>query len=151
MSVHFACSLCGEDGDVDNGRFTVAEAGWDRVKIIRWSPETPATSGLSACCSEHATRLAGQWLVTGNLISPFARAVLGESPMESLDSLGHAGDIVCELAVHRDSVERLLEESPEFLDTMLKALSHALGGGHMSSHQVSDLEQDDMVNAMAAD
>ena len=27
--------------------------------------------------------------------------------------------MVCELGVHRESVERFLEESPEFLDTML--------------------------------
>ena len=150
MSAYFACSFCGEDRGVDERRFTITEAGWDRVKIMRWSPETPEASVLKACCSDHAKQLAGQWLITGNLASPFARAVLGESPMEATDSAWPGCEIVCELAVDRESVDLLLEENPEFLDTMLEALGEALGG-HSSSDGDSCDEPEEMVAAMAAD
>jgi len=54
--------------------------------------------------------------------------------------------------VDRESVERVLEESPEFLDTMLQAPGEALGAQAASEHlRFPEQEQEDIVSAMAAD
>ena len=64
---------CGEDRGYVEERFTITEAGWDRLKITRWSSESSDASVLTACCSDHATQLAGNWLATGNLRSPYSQ------------------------------------------------------------------------------
>jgi hypothetical protein len=151
MNGYFGCSFCGEDRGSIAERLTVAYAGWDRLKVTRWIPEQEANA-LTACCPDHATRLVSQWLVTGDLMSPFARAVLGKRVCELEDETFAVadGETLCEFAVHRESMERLLDENPQFLDTMLEALGEALGAESPINHLRSE-ETLQTVGAMAAD
>ena len=60
------------------------------------------------------------------------------------------GETVCEFAVDRESVERLLAENPQFLDTMLHALGDALGRAS-TNDRLSNREAFEPDAAVAAD
>jgi hypothetical protein len=78
--------------------------------------------------------------------------VLGDRPPDIADPASPECEVVCEPAVDRERVERVLEESPEFLDTMLQAPGEALGAHAASEHlRFPEQEQEDIVSAMAAD
>lgn len=150
MDGYFACSFCGEDRGVARERLVIAQAGWDRLRVMHGIAKQQANE-LMACCPEHATQLVAQWLVTGDLVAPFARAVLGEGQSEPTAGFTDADcETLCEFAVDRESMERLLAERPQFLDTMLRALCEAVGGesriGFLSSEEAAQTS-----GAMAAD
>jgi hypothetical protein len=151
MDEYFACSVCGEDGGVARKRLVVAQAGWDRLRVMHWIAKQ-GRDALMACCPDHATQLVGQWLVTGNLMAPFARAVLGDEPSLPKVTIFHDGDheTICEFAADRESMDRVLADSPQFLDTMLSALCEAVGGETRAGF-LNHREPAQTNGAMAAD
>ena len=93
------------------------------------------------------------WMTTGSLAYPFARTALGSGSWrrrvgpDSRVDLSAARQII-ELAVHRESVERVLTESPQTVQAMLDALQEALlleTGGQVNEIQVQEEGRDEEV------
>ena len=84
-----------------------------------------------ACGIDHVEELVIHWMTTGSLDYPFARTALGATGWRRLTPSAGRVDLsgarsIGELAVHRESVERLLAESPQSLKVVLDALLDAL-------------------------
>jgi hypothetical protein len=114
-------------------RFLVAENRWeDKLTILHWDEQLASREGVQLACGvTHVEELVIHWMTTGRLDYPFARTALGSGswrrrvgPSSRVD-VGGARQII-ELAVHRESMERLLAESPQSLQVMLDALQEAL-------------------------
>jgi hypothetical protein len=74
------------------------------------------------------------WMTTGSLSYPFARVSSDDKPAPEfgggwpvrVDVDTRVARQIGELAIHRDSVKRVLSESPQYLKTFLDALIAAL-------------------------
>jgi hypothetical protein len=81
-----------------------------------------------ACSIDHVEEVVFHWLTTGRLDYPFARSALGTSgwrhPSGRVDIRGARS--LGELAVHRESLERILMENPQSLQVILDVLLDAL-------------------------
>lgn len=133
------CTICLEPRTQDDGWFLLAENRWtDRLKILGWSNALAAEPGVHAACSaEHVQQLVIHWMAMGTLDYPFARAYSDDKQLARESS--HSCAVVAlepdtrgmkvygELAVHRESLERILAESPQSLGSILMALISALG------------------------
>ena len=133
------CVICHEEHIESDGWFLLTENRWtDRVKIFGWNDVLASQEGVhAACCAGHVQQLVVHWMATGSLEYPFAqsrpehrhsilarpqrRAAVHAEP----DASGSR--VLSELAVHRESLERVLVEHPESLLGMLQALLSALG------------------------
>jgi hypothetical protein len=87
--------------------------------------------GIQVSCSvNHVEELVIHWMTTGSLDYPFARTALGGGGSRRatancrVDLSG--GRKIGEVTVHRESIERVLAESPESLRVLLDALLDAL-------------------------
>jgi hypothetical protein len=128
----FACAVCGEEHARPLHWYLLTENSWlNRVKILLWSDALACQPGVSTVCSpEHVQELVAHWMAVGSLSYPFAR-VPGASAKRALTAIppepdsGHA-TVVGELAIHRESLARLLAENPQALSVMLDALVSAL-------------------------
>jgi len=127
------CAICGEEQLGSETRFLVAENRWeDKLTILQWSEHLASWAGLQVACSiDHVEELVIHWMTTGRLDFPFARTALGAASWRPILPPGGRVDIsgarlVGELAVHRESVERLLIENPRSLQAILDALLDAL-------------------------
>src|SRR6266852_5681635 len=127
------CAICGEEQPANETRFLVAENRWeDKLAILHWDEHLASRDGIQAACSvSHVEELVIQWMTTGSLDYPFARTALGSGgwrrraePSCRIDLSGARQ--IGELAVHRESVERVLAESPQSLQVILDALQEAL-------------------------
>lgn len=143
--VECRCVICREEHIESDGWFLLTENRWtDRVKIFGWNDLLASQPGVhAACCAGHVQQLVVHWMATGSLEYPFAesrpehrRSLL---PRSEGPAVVHAepdvsgGKILSELAVHRESLERALLESPESLAAILRALLSALGGSSVST------------------
>ena len=134
---NFTCSICGEERTGTVGWFLLTEDSWlDRLKVLHWNDPLARQVGVHCLCSaKHVQELVAHWMVTGSLSYPFAstcrspRATLNFSSCsqpEELCGQDLSGELIGELAVHRESLQRVLEESPHSLSTILEALVEAL-------------------------
>ena len=88
-------------------------------------------TGITAACSiEHVEEMVIHWMTTGRLDYPFARTSYGAAGWRRA-SLANPVDLngarpIGELAVHRESLERVLSENPQSLQVILDALLDAL-------------------------
>jgi hypothetical protein len=127
------CAICGEQRSGSETRFLVAENRWeDKLTILQWNEQMASRRGIQAACSvNHVEELVIHWMTTGSLDYPFARTALGsggwhrETWPDSRVDLSGARPIG-ELAVHRESMERVLAENPQSLQVILDALLDAL-------------------------
>lgn len=89
-------------------------------------------AGIQLACSiDHVEELVMHWMTTGKLDHPFARTALGAAGWRRLSTPGGRVDIsgarpIGELAVHRESMERVLMENPQCFQGILDALLDAL-------------------------
>jgi hypothetical protein len=110
----------------------VAENRWeDKLTILHWDEQLASREGVQLACSSHVEELVIHWMTTGSLDYPFARTALGLGNWRRRVGPGSRVDVggarrIIELAVHRESMERLLTESPQSLQVMLDALQEAL-------------------------
>ncbi|MGH9504964.1 MAG: hypothetical protein ACRD20_19090 [Terriglobales bacterium] len=127
------CAICGEERTANYSRFLVAENTWeDKLAILQWNEEIASRAGIQVACSiDHVEELVVHWMTTGSLDYPFARSALGGNawrrtrmPLGRIDLSGARQ--IGELAVHRESMERLLAENPQSLNVVLDALLDAL-------------------------
>jgi hypothetical protein len=145
----FECAICGEERLSSKNRFLLAENRWeDKLTVLHWDEELVSREGMQSACSiSHVEELVVHWMATtGSLDYPFARTTLGsgwrQRPYSRVDITG--GSPISELAVHRESVERLLTENPQSLQGMLDGLREALQLETMGDEiQVQEQGQDE--------
>lgn len=126
------CAICGEERSANQPRFLVAENTWeDKLTILQWNEQMASRAGIQVACGiDHVEELVIHWMTTGSLDYPFARSALGTGWRRSIPPSGRV-DLsgarpIGELAVHRESVERVLSENPQSLKVVLDALLDAL-------------------------
>jgi len=150
--VECRCVICREEHLDSDGWFLLTENRWtDRLKILNWNDVLASQPGVhAACCAGHVQQLVVHWMVTGSLEYPFARS--RPEPRRSLLSrpehppVRHAepdlsgSRTLSELAVDRQSLERVLMENPESMVGILKALLSALGSSSVSAIDQPDEE-----------
>lgn len=127
------CAICGAERSLTDAWFLIVEHRWeDKLKILQWDDRLASQPGVEhACSAKHVAELVIHWMTTGSLGYPFARIPLGgggsrrmlrlDSPIETLGARQ-----IGELAVHRESMERVLTENPHALKPILDALLDAL-------------------------
>jgi hypothetical protein len=135
-TVTVTCEICGEQGLGEDGWFVLMENRWtDRLKILAWNEALAWADGAHlACGAAHVQQLVVHWMTMGSLEYPFA-----ESPRTSTIGTDRRAreirkteadfgglHVIGELAVHRESLERILQERPESLAAILEALTSAL-------------------------
>lgn len=131
-----ACAICGGRRLGADRWFLVAENRWeDKLKVLQWNDRLAAHEGIQrACSAAHVEELVVHWMTTGSLDYPFARTGFGAGAARRIGAIwSAAGDVdtrgadqISELAVDRESMERVLVESPHSLRTILDALLCAL-------------------------
>jgi len=112
------CAISGRESSANQLRFLIAENSWeDKLTILRWNESIASRPGIKAACSiEHVEELVIHWMTTGRLDYPFARTSHGvggwrhASPLSRTDLSGARS--IAELAVHRESLERVLIDGP---------------------------------------
>ena len=127
------CAICGEARSAYQTRFLVAENRWeDKLTILQWNEHMAGRQGIQVACGvNHVEELVIHWMTTGSLDYPFARTALGVGSWHRSAGPGCRVDIrgartIGELAVHRESIERVLAENPQSLKGILDALLDAL-------------------------
>lgn len=132
-----ACTICGEGKLPTQVWFLVTESHYaDKLKVLQWQEEIAGREGMyGACCPAHVEELVIHWMTTGSLDFPFAttagpvrvgrRIPLAVLPLMMEPDTRGARQIG-ELAVHRESMGRLLNESPDSLQLILDELTRAL-------------------------
>jgi hypothetical protein len=152
------CTICGRE-KTGPGWFLVAENRWeDKLRVFQWDDRFATRSGVHGVCSAaHARELALHWMGTGTLSYPFARRDFLEPPnsdrlphglLETANSHLNASGAqeLGALSVHRESIKRVLSESPNSLNAILDELASALrpkGGREV------DLERDNISGGLA--
>jgi hypothetical protein len=130
------CAICGERrSGTKQPWFLLIESRWqDRLKVLHWDAVVAAhPETKSVCGAAHAQELVLHWMITGRLDYPFAKACgrrrAAKVPIDygsfpEADTSGIA--LIGELAIHRDSLNRVLQENPQSLSAILHALVSAL-------------------------
>lgn len=134
------CTICLTARKNNEQWFLLVENRWtDQLKILSWHDELASIPGFhAACCAAHVQQLVIHWMTTGTLDYPFARTeACAHGPARQrpgyLSSIKEeanisGAEVLGELAVHRESIDRILLESPASLGAILSALQAALRG-----------------------
>ena len=130
------CTICGDEKSAGGLWFLLEENRWeDKLKILQWDSQLARQDGIRrACSAAHVQELAVHWMITGSLNYPFARVSSDDKAAPRCDGPWpvrvdvdtHVARQIGELAIHRESVKRVLSESPQYLKTILDALIAAL-------------------------
>jgi hypothetical protein len=132
------CTICLTTRKDNQEWFLMVENRWtDRLKVLSWHDELASDPAChAACCVAHVQQLVIHWMTTGTLDYPFARTQAGPDTatpphVVHLSDLKEEPDIcgaelLGELAVHRESIDRILVESASSLGAILSALKDAL-------------------------
>lgn len=132
-----ACTICGAERLADADWFLIGESRWeDRVQVLRWSDQLAEKPDIHRACSpNHVRELVVHWMTTGSLDYPFATVMVpfprdtgrtarllpdrNENGIQGIHQIG-------ELAVHRESLGRILSENPQSLNVILDELLYAV-------------------------
>ena len=159
-SVELLCTICLEPRTENNGWFLLMENRWtDWVKILGWSDALTAQPGVHAACgAEHVQQLVIHWMAMGTLDYPFARTYADHKQLSRKRTQPSVGvptepdtrgiKVYGELAVHRESLERILTESPQSLGSVLTALISALGHQSSSTTVENEEQEDELLYAL---
>lgn len=130
------CAICGDERLAGDTWFLIAENRWeDKLKVLEWNHCLAAHEGFQPACSPaHVQELVVHWMTTGSLYYPFAQTSVGAAPAWRYgDTCTTKNDVdvsdarqIGELAVHRESMERVLIENPQSLKAILDVLLDAL-------------------------
>lgn len=123
------CAICLEPHIGNDGWFLLSGNRWmDRLKVLEWREELASRPGMQPVCGvAHVQELVVHWMTTGSLDYPFAHRPPARPALQrDLDADGFK--VLGELAVDRETVDRILIESPESLSCLLSALRDALAG-----------------------
>lgn len=132
----YSCAICGQSKLPGESWYLLAENRWeDKLKILGWDDRLAVQPGIHhACNSKHVQEMVVHWMVTGRLDYPFAQVAAGLDNIVRSRALTpprfpvytQAARPIGELAVHRESLTRVLSENPRSLNTILDALVDAL-------------------------
>ncbi len=150
----YTCVICGEEKPDHDSWFLLAENQWeDKLKVLQWN-EQLAKSGALACSPAHVEELVIHWMTAGSLDYPFARTSTrprwrSRQPWRASCDLDMAGvRQIGELAVDRESMERVLSDSPQSLQTILDALMEALRQETTSLYKAVESEEEEELLAI---
>ena len=150
----YTCVICGEEKPDHDSWFLLAENQWeDKLKVLQWN-EQLAKSGALACSPAHVEELVIHWMTTGSLDYPFARTSTRprwrpRQPWRASCDLDMTGvRQIGELAVDRESIERVLSDSPQSLQTILDALMDALRQETSSLYKAVESEEEEELLAI---
>lgn len=153
----YTCAICGEEKPHQDSWFLLAENQWeDKLKILQWN-ERLAKSVALACSPAHVEELVIHWMTTGGLDYPFARTSTRprwrlRQPWRASSDLDMTGvRQIGELSVDRESMERVLSDSPQSLQTILDALMDALRQETSSAYKAVGSEEEEEVLAIPQD
>jgi hypothetical protein len=146
------CSICGEPSAPTGRWFLVTENSWeDKLKILEWHERLAWNDGVhQACCVGHVQQLVVHWMTTGSLNYPFAQLRdLGRAERQGnhghgISEFEFSARPIGELSVHRESMQRVLSESPHSLKTILDALLAALRRDATEVPRDPELESGDL-------
>ncbi len=131
----WSCTICGEKMPAGRKSFAVTQSRIeDRVRVFHREDLAGPDGVHGACCSAHVRDLVIHWMVTGNLDHPFAdsgsrRKPAMPYPARSLNCekvFASRAAPIGELAIDRDSVSRILLQTPARLNVILEELHDAL-------------------------
>jgi hypothetical protein len=134
----YACTICHVARHPGEPWFLVMEKSReDKLRVLEWDDRLAALPDIRwACSAFHVQQLVAHWMTTGKLgypmaeDKPAARSILPwprvhRPRAEAEESPGNARPLG-ELSVHRESLNRILQEQPESLFSVLEALMSAL-------------------------
>jgi hypothetical protein len=131
----YACDICGQKSITPTNWFLVHESLWDdKLQILEWNECLAKHARIHhACGASHVQELVVHWMATGRLDHPLAQPAWEMRSSRWLNSSLLASEIdirgyklLGELAIHRDSIVRILSENPHSLRTILSELQAAL-------------------------
>lgn len=123
---NFSCTICGRQKTNSNW-FLITENQWeDRLNVWTYDVTKVSGTGIHALCGpKHVRELVIHWMATGCLDYPFAysrlhddEAVLTAQP-QGRDPEYMLRSPLCEIAVDRDGITRVLREDPLALNPIL--------------------------------
>ncbi len=107
----------------------MVENRWlDRLKILSWHPLLARQKDMrSVCCRQHLKTLITYWLTQASLRLPPTHRLprpkaSGPTLIDDDFGLGPVGQLVGELAIHRESFSQVWSGSPATLECILDAL-----------------------------
>ncbi len=133
----------------ERGWFLLAESRWqDKITILQWHDQLASQPGVQRVCNaSHAQELVVHWMTTGGLDYPFAltqerrQEVRRSKRVQDSNAVDLRGARqIGELAIHRESIQRILRDSPHSLTAILDALLCALERTHAPSEAFVDVE-----------
>lgn len=152
------CAICGKERSNHEPGFLLVENSWeDKLTILHWNEDAASREGVQVACGiDHVEELAIHWMTTGRLDYPYARTSLGAAGWRRISSPGSRIDLgsaqpLGELAVHRESMERILTESPGSLKAILDALLEALRRESAIAGRPVSRQEENQLCAVAAD
>ncbi len=131
------CTICGEHCPGEGRGFLVTADSWqDKLQILHWDDFVAAQEGVHCTCSAaHLQQLVIHWMTTGSMDHPFADSLARVVSIRQECRAGWTSKKasgtreprpIGELSVHRESMQRVLRENPQSLQTILDALLAAL-------------------------
>ena len=143
------CAICGRHKMGERGWFLLSESRWqDKITILQWHDQLALQPGIQRVCNaSHAQELVVHWMTTGGLDYPFAHTPdrRKDARRQKLAQESGAVDLsgahqIGELAIHRESIQRILRDSPHSLTAILDALLCALERNQVPSEALIDVE-----------
>jgi hypothetical protein len=129
------CAVCGNPVENDALAYLLTtNSTTNRLTIFRWHKNLSRIERARAACEpEHALELVAHWMASGTLELDFAQATSCRAPRNADDALAiepahfrAQPKPISELTVNRDSLQRVLEENPQALASILDSLLEAL-------------------------
>jgi hypothetical protein len=145
----YECAICGRQRNNEGDWFLLTESRWqDKITILQWHDQLAGQRGVQRVCSAaHAQELVVHWMTTGGLDYPFARTQVRRAEEKRTKLTQDSGMLdlrgarqIGELAIHRESIQRILRDSPHSLTAILDALLCALERNQAPSEEVVDAE-----------
>lgn len=146
------CAICGRRRTNRDGWFLLTESRWqDKITILQWHDQLAVQQGVQRVCNaSHAQELVVHWMTTGGLDYPFARtqdrnqgAQRSKCSLESRTVDLRGAQPIGELAIHRESIQRVLRDSPYSLTAILDALLCALERTHVPSETPVEVQAEE--------
>ena len=155
------CAVCQQVQASPDGRYHLIENRWtDRLNILHFHESLSAQPNAhSVCCPAHVRELVVHWMTIGRLDVPFARVPSRPRRIfrrsQTHDHPGHEralppSALLGELAVHRESLTRILGENPEALSGVLETLIRAIEPEHSKQTTIASVSRCNQVEEIVA-
>lgn len=129
------CAVCGHAVEDDAFAYLLTtNPATNRLTILRWNRNLSRIERARAACEpEHVLELVAHWMASGTLDLNFAQVIPFRVPQDPDSSPSVRSTHPCpqpksigELTVNRESLQRVLENNPQALGSILDSLLEAL-------------------------